>query len=75
MTCPFMQNAQSILVLHSRSNFQLIWRKEIDDIEARQGLAVQKFGYEYQALISFPVNMELSTRYFDFVQKTGSQYH
>ncbi len=24
---------------------------------------MQKFGYEYQALISFPVNTELSTRF------------
>jgi hypothetical protein len=46
-----------------RSNFQLIWRKDIDDIEAKQGLAIQRFGYEYQALISFPVNTELSTRF------------
>jgi hypothetical protein len=46
-----------------RSKFQLFWRKDIDDVEAKQGLAMQRFGYEYQALISFPVNTELSSRY------------
>jgi hypothetical protein len=53
----------SLLICFLRSNFQLIWRKDIDDIEAKQGLAIQRFGYEYQALISFPVNTELSTRF------------
>jgi hypothetical protein len=40
----------------------MIWRKDIDDIEAKQGLAMQRFGYEYQACIEFPVNTEISTR-------------
>ncbi len=38
-----------------KSSFRLIWKRDHDDIEARQGYAIQKFGYEYQAAFRVPL--------------------
>jgi hypothetical protein len=45
-----------------KSTFQLIWRRDINTVEARQGLALQKFGYEYQSVDSVPVDSDISDR-------------
>ena len=41
-----------------RSSFRLIWKKDHDDVEARQGQAVQKYGYEYQAAFNIPLETQ-----------------
>lgn len=38
-----------------KSAFRLVWRRDHDEIEARQGYASQKFGYEYQAALRVPL--------------------
>ena len=45
-----------------KSTFRLIWRREINSVEARQGLACQKLGYEYQSVDSVPVDSDISDR-------------
>jgi dynein heavy chain len=45
-----------------KSSFRLIWRKDHDDVEARQGFASQKFGYEYQAAMTVPIATECTLK-------------
>ena len=45
-----------------KSTLQLTWRRDINTVEARQGLAFQKFGYEYQSVDSVPVDSDISDR-------------
>ena len=49
------KNLQSVHDFGWKSTFQLVWRKDIDEVEAKQGLATQRFGYEYQAVKEVPV--------------------
>ena len=55
-------NLHSIEDFGWKSTFQLVWRRDINTVEARQGLAIQKFGYEYQSVDSVPVDSDISDR-------------
>ena len=41
-----------------KSSFRLFWKREHDNIEARQGYAMQRFGNEYQAAFKVPLETE-----------------
>ena len=41
-----------------KSSFRLFWKREHDNIEARQGYAMQRFGNEYQAAFKIPLETE-----------------
>ena len=45
-----------------KSTFRLVWKKEQDEVEARQGLGVQKFCHEYQAAMSVPISTQCTVR-------------
>ena len=44
-----------------KSSFRLVWRKDHDDVEARQGCSLQKFGYEYQAALKVCISRNFCT--------------
>ena len=55
----FLQkNVTSSVDFAWKSSFRLFWKREHDNIEARQGYAMQRFGNEYQAAFKVPLETE-----------------